>query len=1043
MFKHRKTIKILIIAMIAALAGIIALTACTNNPDGSKATLGPAATLPPQQHEEVKPYEGPFGKTITLAANSANTINGYYNDFTRSKYILENPNTKITYNLSTGGYTGLGSIENSKGGVYITDTMETYMRSTDGVTFYSGGSTARANLYDQGFYYYNLHILDQVFMPGDDMDFEKYDVLDLRLYYAESDIESTAIDADGVLTFKVASPRDPYICFKLPDNTYKVGDYDAFVVTMKSRSSDVQLFYIAGNNDEFSGDAHIDFKAIPDGEYHTYVVYYRGGGNLIKNFKGYRLDVGSTVGEEIGIKEVALAKMDSGTPQFKLDRNYNMFPDKVHENVRFVATSLSSNIDAVGTITKIPEGNVAKFIVGDKNGDHEGLEGVDWDSAAYVGFDIKDAGVFGVILGTDATYSGKLSLELKDGFYVLTQELAWGGKKVKNGGDIIMARRLYNDETHDFAAFLAEAFAERNPVEFTVETEGTSKLNSYLGYDQLTGRYLFRIRGVTTFDGGYEHPLDEHRVRFTATPNTETPRTVYVCGECTTDGCLECAVVLGDNNMLLPIRVEVCKNFAHDGEELFYTDDDSHAYGLSLFPMVVESGGNNTLTLANLYEQWGNYRLKQISSIRWHTAYYHLSLGVTETNCINIYSTGNRLPDHRGLSSPYWSDVKVDVVDAAGNPTGKTRTYDLQPQHSNNGNHIFLRYTDADGVYNSLENIGQTMIDSAGPDLSDVTLYYTSFDGKVYQKYRHVEMPSTDENRAFYEIDLEFLQDLSIKDIRHDFSIYEFSGGYGKFGYLNKDGQCVIEDAKKDGTRVIELGKDFPYFDYFGWITSNPRAYIDSDVCSNLSCLLKSYDITIGGKQYDGGFAVLEGNNAAALTLNLSGAVTFKKGDHIRLSCIMMPWGDYHSENDDNVRIVRENTLLNPIKLEVAAGKLQADDVVPTVRSDDGRTCEFTISGGKANVRDLPGYATAEYTKYKSTWERDYNVTVRMEGMKNLGVPKIYELVDGSWIEYKVASDKLGYDGYTVDYAADGTFTYGFTVTMTEARARTFKIECA
>ena len=91
-------------------------------------------------------------------------------------------------------------------------------------------------------------------------------------------------------------------------------------------------------------------------------------------------------------------------------------------------------------------------------------------------------------------------------------------------------------------------------------------------------------------------------------------------------------------------------------------------------------------------------------------------------------------------------------------------------------------------------------------------------------------------------------------------------------------------------------------------------------------------------------------------------------------------------------------------------------------------------------MRDLPGYATAEYTSYKRYWERDYNVTLRLEGFTGFGRPKIYEKVGNDWVEYQFAST-LGYDGYTVTYAPDGTFTYGFTVTMTEAQPRTFRVE--
>ncbi|MBO4261947.1 MAG: hypothetical protein J5921_04940, partial [Clostridia bacterium] len=258
--------------------------------------------------------------------------------------------------------------------------------------------------------------------------------------------------------------------------------------------------------------------------------------------------------------------------------------------------------------------------------------------------------------------------------------------------------------------------------------------------------------------------------------------------------------------------------------------------------------------------------------------------------------------------------------------------------------------------------------------------------------------------------------------------------------YLDAGNNPVIEDASLDSVRVVKLGSDFPYFDYFRKVTSNPNAYVKSDSSSNLSFMLKSYDIVIGGKAYTGGFVVREGNGTAAFTLDLTGKTTFKKGDHIRFTCILMPWGTYFSEDDANVRMVRENTLKNPIKIDAAKGTVLPDDIVPTVATDDGKSLEFTISGGLNNVRDLPGYATKEYTDYKSFWERDHNITVVVTGFNNLTVPKIYEKSGDKWVPYDIASE-LGYDGYFVSYGSDGTFTYSFAVTMTEGTPRTFRVE--
>ena len=398
-------LRTILICVLTMLAAVIAFTACHNKtvePDG------PAATVPPQEREEYTEYTGRYGSTITLAANVANSINGYYYDYSHDRYILENPHTKIIYNLSNSGFNGLAAIENSSGKAYITETMDTYMRTAEGTTFYAAGSTARANLFDQGFYYYNLHLLDQIFQPAGNIEYDKFDSLELNDVFTLSDMEKIAGDEKDTVAFRVKSTYDPYMGFRLPDNKYLVTDYDAFSITLRCSSSDVQLFYTAGDNDNFTADAHLDFKAIPDGKYHTYTIYYGTGGNMTKYLKAFRLDVGNAVGETVAIKEAALIKLKGGTPQFKLDRNYNMYPDKVNENVRFVATTASTNIDAVGTITRIPVENVEKILIGDAEGDHESIDAVDWDTAVYVGFDIKDAGVFGIILGTNEKYCGKL-----------------------------------------------------------------------------------------------------------------------------------------------------------------------------------------------------------------------------------------------------------------------------------------------------------------------------------------------------------------------------------------------------------------------------------------------------------------------------------------------------------------------------------------------------------------------------------------------------------------------------------------------------------
>ena len=159
--------------------------------------------------------------------------------------------------------------------------------------------------------------------------------------------------------------------------------------------------------------------------------------------------------------------------------------------------------------------------------------------------------------------------------------------------------------------------------------------------------------------------------------------------------------------------------------------------------------------------------------------------------------------------------------------------------------------------------------------------------------------------------------------------------------------------------------------------------------------------------------------------------MTFKKGDTITLNMILVPWGDGYgmtdynrADTDWNVRQIRENSLLDPFKVTVTNGTKIDSVFMPRVKSTDGKSAEFTISGGENNV------------------------TVRVYGMKKVARPVIYEKVDGKWVVYDVSSlstpDSLGnahdYDGYMIHYDEDGTYSYSFVTTITDGQARTFKI---
>ena len=103
-------------------------------------------------------------------------------------------------------------------------------------------------------------------------------------------------------------------------------------------------------------------------------------------------------------------------------------------------------------------------------------------------------------------------------------------------------------------------------------------------------------------------------------------------------------------------------------------------YGDTIFPLRFKENEESQFTVLNLYQNWGKYPLKQLSWIQFHVSYYHLSTGVTESNCIAPYyvygKDGWTLPDFRGASGIMWSG---------------------QPQFNSVGRLYFLSYINSKG----------------------------------------------------------------------------------------------------------------------------------------------------------------------------------------------------------------------------------------------------------------------------------------------------------------------------------------------------------
>ena len=995
---------------------------------------------------------GEHADIIEYADSIKNNISMYFPDSSRDRVIYENMEMVMEYALDVTMAQQVTSLKNKAGNTYIENTMDVFVKMENGNRYYAKDSFTDAipNIYRFGYYFYEMRSEGQTFIK-DSAEVGSFDI-DHTSYVSVNDGRAKKKgDVLNVINDKAVS--DPYIVMS---NTLAV---DASIYTMleltlkadENTSDKVDIFYIAGDQAGFNGGQRVNITIIPDGEVHTYRIPLYMGPDYYGTVKGLRFDIGgaSATYEISGVRFLGVDV--AGAPKdLSLCRMFNVYSDKMHQVIQIPASSETSGIEEIGIQTKIAADTVVKLVIKDKCEElHTSLDGVDWASVEYVGFDIKEAGIFGYILPYDGK-GGSLRIELTDGEYIVEQVMTPANGTIipsrtdyneKNGyynwvkggntNDFYMGSRIYTDPNHDFDEFLEEAYCERNPLSdkyIKVDTDASTS-GKYVGYDSLRGIYRFELSGAPGgFSGPYYYEPNKHyRVNFTVRGD-DYSRKVYILAH-TVVGQLENAVLLDRNDVMIPVPLEVGKNFSEQGGERNIYNLEDATYGETIFPMVINAKEKYEYSVINLYQNWGRYPLKQLSWIQFFSPYYHLSTGVTETNCVLPWMFTDRiwyntLPDHRGMSAPHWAS---------------------QPQHTSSGEHDWLKYLDENGKEIRWENRWNT-IDSYGPTYADFTMDCLTYDGKMKVSYTHTEMPQIDENRGYYEMTYEVLSDITIQNCVTDLHFYKVdpndaSGLYQKVGYLNEQNEYTVVDANLTSTPVkYVLGDNCPYFSFF-----DMDNHSNKDGYGNVAFLIYNSEFVIGGEKVEPRFAIVNYNDTVYITLDIEETITLKAGDKFTINAIVLPWGsqllddgiiDEETNNfeytmplpdgtlymDKNVRDVRENSLLNPVKAIALENAEVVESVfVPKVKTLNGESCEFTLTGGYNNI------------------------TVRVYGFEKHTVPVIYEKIGDEWVIYEVSSkneekDAHYYDGYCVHYDGDGTYSYSFVTTMDGENDRTFRV---
>lgn len=959
-------------------------------------TMDQAGNITTQQ---VRKDETLWGDSIVYADEIANLINFRYLDQKRTTAEITNGDILLIYNLGQKDNKQVAGLYNKQGVPYLTNTMDAFIVTESGDKLYAScsGSNARGNIYRFGYYYYDIHFLNQGFLPTAyeiDESAGSYNLLSKARRPSSHDIESVKL-LDDVLTAIVSDTYDPYFHWNV---SYNTNDYNAIQLTMRTEyATNATLYFKAGSYAGFNSDQIVSFSVAPGDEYCTYIVPLSSIPDYTGKVEAIRVDCGEKIGEKIEIKEMKAIKINTtAATSMKLDRNLHVYGDKLHQQIRVVAENDTIGFKGFGALTKIEASRVGALVIADKNGKHNTIDEIDTASVQYVGFDLIDAGVFGYIFPANDAYVGNVTVTLEDGYYFIEQTYSPSSASLKALDSYSIGHRIYTDEGHSFDELERQAYIERNPLtDIKIVTKSDNA--NYAGYNSLVGCYTFTLNG-SDFNKAYYNEPQKHFVVDAQIAGDAYDREIYVFAHSTTSGALESGVVLDEQNRLLPINVEVCKNFKGEYEEPLFDPEDMH-YGYSIFPVTISKNQTKQFKSVNLYQNWGKFPLKQLSSIQFIAPYYHLSCGVTETNCIAPYYVYGKdywtLPDFRAMSSPLWNG---------------------QPQHTSAGRLYWLQYTDADGNFFGSES-QRADISSSGPVYVDIDMSYLSDDGKIQVDYRQVEHAQSDETRTYYTLDLTVLEDLEIKDFVNNFSFFSMDGRaivYKKLGYLDENNQPQTVELKLEPhTDYYKLGKNGAYFDYY--IDSNPAHKTTDSV--NMAVVIKDYQIVLGGKLYDGNLILKEQYdgtvNLATLTLD-AGDITLRAGDTVHIDMILLPWGSPESKDDSNVLGVREDSVISPISVKAKVGTVMADTYLPCVIADNN-TAEFTVSDGGSAVYAVRIYGFDTYTK-----------------------PNIQVYEDGAWIDYNYQHHD--YDGYMSFREDDGTYSYAFSFEITDGQSRQFRV---
>ena len=986
------------------------------------------------------------GEAIILADSLKNGVQGYYDDVNRNNFIVETNAGKFNVGLSNTMYKGLNTIYDDEGRVLLESGaggMSAYVEGTDGKIYKSNisSSKGRINTTKIGYYYYDVKLRgmsgstntstissSDYSAPSGSSDnaafrFYQENALDSAISsgtqvtssspvtnMVTSDPSAGQLSASAAYSGTIDDPTDPYVCFEL-NSAVSTGSKETvtFEILYNGSATSGSLYYRVGTSSaSYSESQRVTFGIIPDGSYHRVVLSIEGFTS--KTLRGIRIDINDgAAGDTFSIRNMKVIQLKgSKNTSFALEHTLHTYSDKVNSDARLLFSSTASGYSKFGYEYKIPAATVEALEFEDAGGVKTDVAAFTGNKLYYAAFSIRGAGTLGFIGSSDGSSFGSLSVE--NSCYVVKYYIDISGSH-SNGSSVNFGHRIFTSADKDLAGVARASYEERNPLQVVVEQTNTYSDLAFTGYDPASGAYVFTVNS-TDFNTAYYYRPNAYLGGSITFKSDGTKRNVYVRVE-STSGQLEGGVLLDENNVVLPIAPEICKNFDGEKEEPFYDPNDT-AYGNTYYPMAVPAEGDITHTMLNLYQNWGIFAQKQLSSIQFHIGYYHLSTGVTESNCIAPYFVYNRdgwtLPDFRSASGNMWSG---------------------QPQFDSVGRLRFMTKINPTTTSETTKNeYTCALIRASGPSYADMDYSYTYGDSngntKMTYTLRHVEFPQNDENRTYYTLDATVTEDFTVS--RDNFALFSFDGRFQllkSISYKNASGtvSTITKSNSASSFSSYTLAKDSPFVTLYNYTQPTNSG----EGMANFGFIVKNYSLVIGGQAASDSLCFRErvlrtGSIGSYRYLNLveigidRSSISFTAGDTIHMEFVLLPYGVPNQTNYSNVTYVIEDTVNDPWRVtNVEKGIVVEDEWLAIVKADNNEAV-FTVSGSRnANA-------------------------VRVDGFTKLVRPVIEEYVGGQWVTYDTTV--FEYDGYQTHYDGEtDTFGYSFVVMMdSPTDQRTFRV---